>query len=334
MFSFQPGLDINHEKASADRIEGSPEINDYAAFVSAEIKPADFVNIRPGLRFSHNSKYHAPLAIPSLNTKFDLNNYFTLRMAYAYGFRAPTLRELFLTFSDANHSLVGNTSLKAEYANSVNGSLTFSSPFKKLRFQSTLSGFYNAYSNQIQLLQSVTNPQEYTYYNIDKSHTTGGSFVNWISIKNAEFTLGVSLIGFASSQFDDKNYIKEDNRDYLWTPGITSNIVYHIEKMRTKLALFYKYTGKNPAFSFGTVNSKDAIILTRTDAFHMADLTITTAINKLICTRLGVKNIFDVTDVANSTITSSNTGHSGAGPLVVGYGRSFFIGLVFNWNHK
>lgn len=334
MVSLQPGIDINHEKAGGARIEGTPVINDYAAFVSAEIIPLPFANIRPGLRFSNNSEYRAPLAIPSLNTKFSLNDRFTLRLAYGYGFRAPTLRELYLTFFDANHSLVGNTGLKAESANSLNGSLTYSSPFKNATFQSTLTGFFNAYNNQIQLLQSLTDPSEYTYYNIDKSQTAGGAFENRLFIKNAEFTLGVSYVGFASSQFDDEDYVKEDNRNYLWTPEITSNIVYNIEKLKTKLALFYKFTGKKPAFSFGTVDSKDAILLTQTAAFNLADFTITTSVNKFLSTRLGVKNIFDITNVTNSTVTSSNSGHSGAGPLVVGYGRSFFLGLEFNWNHK
>jgi outer membrane receptor for ferrienterochelin and colicins len=92
--SLQPGLDINHEKANGARIVGSPEITDYALFVSAEIKPTSKINIRPGLRFSKNSQYDAPPAIPSLNTKFMLSKNFDLRLAYGYGFRAPTLREL------------------------------------------------------------------------------------------------------------------------------------------------------------------------------------------------------------------------------------------------
>src|SRR3546814_7503884 len=46
--------------------------NDYAFFLSSEIKPMAWMNIRPGLRFIKNSVYDAPPVIPSLNTKFTL----------------------------------------------------------------------------------------------------------------------------------------------------------------------------------------------------------------------------------------------------------------------
>ncbi|HNH20969.1 MAG TPA: TonB-dependent receptor plug domain-containing protein, partial [Ferruginibacter sp.] len=70
MVSIQPGIDINREQASGERIEGKPVIADYAAFISAEIKPTAAINIRPGLRFVKNSVYDAPPVIPSINSKF------------------------------------------------------------------------------------------------------------------------------------------------------------------------------------------------------------------------------------------------------------------------
>ncbi|MEO7982836.1 MAG: TonB-dependent receptor plug domain-containing protein, partial [Bacteroidota bacterium] len=68
--SFQPGIEIQREAATSGRIEGRPVITDYAVFVSSEIKPTGKINIRPGLRFIHNSTYDAPPVVPSLNTKF------------------------------------------------------------------------------------------------------------------------------------------------------------------------------------------------------------------------------------------------------------------------
>ena len=334
-FSLQPGIDINDEKASGDRIEGSPEKIDYAFFVSAEIKPLTFMSIRPGVRISGNSVYDAPPVIPSLNTKFVLSKELDLRLAYGYGFRAPTLRELYLTFYDANHSLIGNKDLKAEFSNSVNGSLTFTpASLKNIGFKSTLSGFYTAYRNQVELLQSTANNTDYTYYNTDKSKTVGGSVENVLQLKNLEVGLGVSYIGFSSSQYDDENYVKEDSRELLWSPEINSNITYRLEKIKTTFGLFYKYTGSKSNFSFGMLNNQNAILLTRTSAYQLADFTTKTDINKFLTVHLGVKNLFDVTTVDNNTIASSNSAHSGAGPLSIGYGRSFFAGLNFKWNKK
>ncbi len=333
--SLQPGVDINHEKASGDRIEGSPEINDYAFFVSAEIKPLTFMSIRPGVRFSSNSVYDAPPVIPSVNTKFVLNKELDLRLAYGRGFRAPSLRELYLTFYDANHSMIGNQDLKAEFSNSVNGSLTFTpASLKNIGFNSTLSGFYTAYRNQIELLQSITNNTDYTYYNTDKSKTVGGSIENVLQLKNLEVGLGVSYVGYSSSQYDDENYVKEDSRELLWTPEINSNFAYRLDKIKTTFGLFYKYTGSKPSFSFGMLDAQNAILLTKTSSYQLADFTAKTDINKFLIVHLGVKNLFDVTTVDNNTIASSNSAHSSAGPLSIGYGRSFFAGLSFKWNKK
>ena len=333
--SLQPGIDINHEKASGSRISGTPQINDYALFVSAEIKPTAKINIRPGLRFTKNSEYDAPPVIPSINTKFVLNKNLDLRLSYGYGFRAPTLRELYLTFVDANHNLVGNPDLKAEYSNSINASLNWSAAVGKgVRLTSTLSTFYNVFKNQIDLLQSTTNNLEYTYYNIDKAKTIGGSIDNKLLWKNLEASLGFLYSGYSSTLYDDKTYIKEDNRDLLWTPEINTAITYNIKKIRTMVAVYYKYIGKKPQFSFGTIGTQDAILLTKTDAYNLADLSITTTINKYISTSVGVKNIFDVTNVNSNTVSSSTGAHSSSGPQSIGYGRSFFLGINLQWSKK
>ena len=329
--SLQPGIDINHEKASGDRIAGNKSIEDYALFVSAEISPISDINIRPGVRFSTNSRYDAPPVIPSVNTKFSLNKNLDLRLAYGYGFRAPTLRELYLDFVDVNHNLVGNTALKAEHAHSINGSLQYKAvTAKKISWTATLSGFYNAFQNQIELMQTAGS-DEYTYYNIDKSKTTGGSLENRLSGKNWDASIGISYTGFSSNQYNDDSYIKEDNREMLWTPEVNSNLVYRFDKLKTSIGLFYKFVGKKPAFSYGTIDGQDAIILTHIAPYHLADLTATTTINKWITATAGVKNLFDVTRVDNTVITQSATAHTSAGPLSVGYGRSFFAGLTFQW---
>ena len=225
--------------------------------------------------------------------------------------------------------------MKAEFSNSVNGSLTFTpASLKNNGFKTTLSGFYTAYRNQVELLQSFSNTTEYTYYNTDKSKTTGGSLENVWHRKKLEVGLGVSYIGYSSSQFADENYLKEDSREFLWTPEINANLAYRLDKIKTTFGLFYKYTGSKPTFSFGMIDNQNAILLTKTSAYQLADFTVKTDINKFLTAHVGIKNIFDVTTVENNTVSSSNSSHSSVGPLSVGYGRSFFAGLSFSWNKK
>src|SRR5690606_3174974 len=148
--SLQPGVEMNLNSGNGQRIMGNPHINDYAFFISSEIQPFAGVNIRPGLRFTENSVYDAPGIIPSINTKFRLSDRLDLRAAYARGFRAPALRELYFNFFDASHSIRGNENLKAEFSNSLNAYLSWETlPESKLRVNSTLGAFYNRFNNQI-----------------------------------------------------------------------------------------------------------------------------------------------------------------------------------------
>ena len=331
--SLQPGIDINREEASGARISGDKVITDYAAFISAEIKPTAKINVRPGLRFIKNSVYDAPPVIPSINTKFILSKELDLRLSYGYGFRSPALRELYFSFIDANHNLVGNPDLKAESSNSFNGSLTFTPEhLKEINFNSTLGAFYNDFRNQINLVQNPSNPNIYSYYNVDKSKTMGGSFDNRVIFKKLEASLGFIYTAYAADFYDEKSYVKSDDRNFLWTPEINSNIIYNIAKIKTKLGLFYKYVGTKPAFTTATVNNQPAIVLTKTSSYNLADFTINTAVNKFITVNAGIKNLFDVTTVNNSAVATGIHGTGGA--IAVGYGRSYFLGVNLQWNKK
>jgi outer membrane receptor for ferrienterochelin and colicins len=333
--SLQPGIDINREEASGQRILGNPVITDYAAFVSAEIKPTDKINIRPGLRFIKNSVYDAPPVIPSINTKFVLSNKLDLRLAYAYGFRSPALRELYFDFVDANHNIVGNPNLKAEYSNSFNGSLNFTAvPKNNIYYSASLGGFFNDFNNQIDFALASATSNQYTYFNVNKAKTTGGTLENKIAWKNLDASLGFSYIGYYRKLYDDKDYIKEDTKDFLWSPEINTSVSYAVTKLKTKLSLFYKYNGKKPQYVAGTNASNQSVLyIAQTAAYSLADFTSYTTVNKYVSVSAGVKNIFDVSNV-NNTAAASNSIHSGAGAVAISYGRSYFIGLNFQWHKK
>ncbi|MBK7557420.1 MAG: TonB-dependent receptor [Chitinophagaceae bacterium] len=331
--SLQPGIDINSESAGGQRILDEPRITDYAAFISAEIKPTSKINIRPGLRFIKNSDYDAPPVIPSINSKFILNKQLDLRFAYAYGFRAPALRELYFYYVDVNHNIVGNPNLKAETSNSFTGSLNWT-PYQKNNkvYQVSLSGFYNQFNNQIdfETLDSV----QYTYLNINNAKTAGFSVENRLTAKNLDASLGLSYIGFYRQFYNDKIYVNEVDKKYLWSPEINASVGYSITAIKTRLNLFYKLTGKRPQLVTGiNAANQQALLVAETEAYHLADLTANTQINKYISVSAGVKNIFDVTNARNTAV-ASNSIHNAGSAVAVGYGRSAFVGLQFQWNKK
>ena len=334
--SLQAGVDINREKASGARIKGEPAINDYALFVSTEIKPTDKINIRPGLRFIKNSVYDAPPVIPSLNTKFVLSSQFDLRLAYAYGFRSPALRELYFNFIDANHVIVGNPDLKAEYSNSFSGSIGWHKRVAgEVRINSTLGGFYNMFNDLITYASSPTSTDTTITVNIDKFKTTGVTLENRVEWKDLSATVGFSYIGRYNSLSEDEDYKAEDLPTFVWSPEVNSNIIYRFKKINTSFALFYKYTGARPGYT-AQMNQQSGLMEikeTRVSPFHWADFTVTKPLFKLLTLSAGVKNIFDVTNLTNTGVTSGGA-HSTGGPVPMSYGRSYFLGLSFQWSKK
>lgn len=333
--SLQPGVDINREAATGERILENPVITDYAAFISAEIKPTAKINIRPGLRFIKNSVYNAPPVIPSINTKFVLSKQLDLRLAYAYGFRSPALRELYFHFVDANHNIVGNPNLKAENSNSFNGSLNWIAiPKNNRTYSVSVGGFYNAFNNQIDFALASAVSNQYTYFNVNKAKTIGGNIENRFSQKNLDITLGLSYIGFYRKLYDDKDYVKEDDKSFLWSPELNTSIGYQVNRLKTKFNLFYKFTGKKPQFVTGkNAATQSVLLIAETAAYHLADFTSTTQINKYLNVTAGIKNIFNVTNVNNSAAASTSI-HNAGYAVAIGYGRSYFVGLNFQWNKK
>ena len=333
--SLQPGIDINREAASGQRISNNPVITDYAVFISTEIKPNSKINIRPGLRFIKNSVYDAPPVIPSINSKIALSKQLDLRLAYAYGFRSPALRELYFYFVDANHNIVGNPNLKAENSNSFNGSLNWTTlPKNNMAYSISLAGFYNTFNNQIDFALSSPTSNQYTYFNVNKAKTLGGTLENRFSRKDLAATLGFSYIGFYRKLYDEKDYVKEDDKEFLWSPELNASISYNLSKLKTKFNLFYKFTGKRPQLVTGkNASNQPVLLIAETDAYHLADFISNTQINKYIAVSAGVKNIFDVTNISNNAV-ASNSIHNAGYNVAIGYGRSYFIGLNFQWNKK
>jgi outer membrane receptor for ferrienterochelin and colicins len=338
--TIQPGVEYQHDQASGQRITGTPEITNYAAFVSAEMKILPWLTIRPGVRFSKNSIYDAPPVIPSVNTKMALSDRLDLRLSYARGFRAPALEELYFHFFDASHAIEGNPDLKAENSNSYTGSVTWqawqSAPGiqRTKRIQSadnlsiTATGFYNDFHNRIDLALEANSSGVYTYFNISRFKTTGGTISGTLHKHALEATIGFSYIG----RYNDLTGEKDGGAELLWTPEVNSNITYHFQRIGATLNLFYKFNGRRQTYETITPATGEPYQhLAIMDSWHNADVTATKKLTKLVSLNAGVRNLLNVKNINNSTLNGAEA-HSAGTALPMQYGRSYFIGLNFNWN--
>jgi outer membrane receptor for ferrienterochelin and colicins len=330
--SFQPGVEINQDGSSGARISGSPSINDYAFFLSSEINVLKNLTVRPGLRFIENSVYDAPPIVPSINTKLRLNDRLDFRLGYASGFRAPALRELYYDFFDASHSIMGNPNLKAEQSNSFTASLTFADEQEKnFHFRSVLSGFYNKFKNRIDYGISSTDASVTTLINISRYKTNGGTWEQTLSIRNLTAALGFSYIG-TYNQYSESIDLYGDSPEFVWSPEVNTNVSYVFPKLDATVNLAYKFSGKRPVYEIDATNN--SVRLARTGAFSLADLMISKSILKTLTLNAGVRNLLDVTTVSNSAVASGAVHSTGAGPVPMNYGRSYVVGLSFNWTKE
>jgi outer membrane receptor for ferrienterochelin and colicins len=330
-FNYQLGIDLNLDRGSGDKIEGKEkEIGDYAAFLSVRLDPLKKLELQPGVRLIYNTNYNAPL-VYSLNAKYNFGKRLALRASFARGFRAPSLKELYLDFVDVNHKIYGNPDLKAERSYNYNASLLYHADRKKHVYEAELSWFYNQIENSIDLVarqsgvdfNPADGPPPYTYLNLENYGTTGIKLnLNYRFYPNFNVKTGLNQTKTMISQGTGNNEQTANSTDYNFS------VNYKWIKHDLNFSVFYKYNGKLPNFS---VNEDDEVSLAYIQDFHNLDLTIGKSFldNNLYIT-FGAKNIFNNKDIPISGNASGGIHSGGVESSLVGYGRTYFVGASYN----
>ncbi len=320
--NYQTGADIDLESGNGKRILNNyQQIGDYAAFFSLNYTPLKPLIIQPGIRFIYNTKYNAPL-VYALSTKWNMDDEWSLRFSYARGFRAPDLKELYLNFQDVNHDIIGNPNLKAEQSNNINLGLNWNSE-KKNAWNIEGSGFYNLINNVILLAPTGKGPTSYTYVNLSKYKTTGGSASLGFSLyPSFKLQCSLSETGVTGSMDEGMN-----PGPFQWLTEVSLTANYTLVKPGLSFALFYKYTGKAPQVVFNDTSLGWGYV----NPFNLMDLTATKVFwENRIRLSAGVKNIFNVTTVPASGMVGVHG--SGGDGMNIAWGRTVFLRLSFTFN--
>ncbi len=325
---FQFGIDVNHETTFQERILGqTQQITDMAAFASVKWTPIKGLDIQPAMRITYNTKYKAP-PIPSINFKYSIKNYLTFRASYGRGFRAPSLKELFLSFKDSNHDINGNKDLKAEDGHNVNASINYKLKRGKHVVSIEPSGFYNLIFNKIDLKIIPPNPETppnisaFAYANFKKVQTYGAELN--VSYEYDRLVLKAGAMATRFETYDEsikETYIK------LWSPDANAQIRYTIPKAEIGLNVYYKYTGQKALFSLNSSVSTGI-----RSAFHNMDVSATRNFwkNRIQLT-VGGKNLLGVTNIVSNG--AGGVGHNFAqNASLVGWGRTVYTTLVFQFS--
>lgn len=314
MVQYELGVDINEESGAGDRMaEGTQWIGDRALFGSMEVRAWEHITLRPGLRYAWNTRYEAPL-IPSLNLRWQLSQRYTLRASYARGFRAPSLKELYLYFVDVNHDIVGDPNLEAERSHHYSAALSARHPL----WNGALRGELNLFHNDVQDLITLALVQgtRYTYVNIGSLRTWGGTLgLSWAT-DHWTIALGAGM----TARSDE--IVADDPQDVFWSPEATAAVTRTWGPGWT-VSMNGKFQGRQANY---VQLSNTEVERGYIEGMILADLSVARSIwQQRLRVSLGCKDLFDVQNVSAS-IAGGVHGSTGTSvPMTTG--RTAFVRL-------
>lgn len=319
---YTAGYDINMEFMSSNKIDGkNKDIQDYAAYATASYPVVkDKLTTQAGLRAAHNTSYKAPL-IPSLNILYTPISKLQVRGSYAQGFRAPSLKEQYLSFIDNNHNIIGNLGLVAETSEHIQASASYQVYEKQADyFQLILTGYHNNVRNGIVLIPvnpNDTNSISYVYGNLKRQKNVIASLQADGQLHDFHFQVGYSY---------NHTFAQEADYSAFSAQEATATLQYSWRKPMLNFNVFYKYTGPQPFLQPSidgnvTYNGKQ-------HEMHNCDASIEKKLfDNKVQWIVGVKNVFDVRNLNSGMAVS---GAHGSGPGVSFLPRSIFTTLRIN----
>ncbi len=322
--NYQVGFDGNLEINQGERIEGgTQQIGDYAGFLSLKYDPTTKITIQPGARFTYNTKYNAPI-VYSVNVKYGATANSAIRATYARGFRAPSIKELYLDFVDINHNLHGNPDLKAEYSHNFNLNLSYNRETAKAYLNTELGFFYNYVNDMIWLFQVGNELTTYSYGNVSKFISRGIQASTTISFyPKLTLRAGVSYVG---RKFPE-NTPDQTDPEFRYSTDFNTMATYNFVKYNASLTANYKYTGRFPLLTPDGIFNNEYI-----QGYSNLDISIMKSFKQnMFSVTVGGKNLLDVNNVSTSVVNSG--AHSGGsdGSSSVAWGRTAFLKLTYNF---
>jgi len=322
--NFMVGTELKQDYINALRVKNQVQnIGDYAVFANIKYTPISTLTIQPAARYAYNTKYKAPI-VPSINVLYNINKNIDLRTSYAKGFRAPSLKELYLEFHfNSTINLWGNETLNSENSDHLNISFDFHKEVNKHKIRIVPKAYYAKINNLISLTQ--TSPIDWTYNNVDYLITKGTSIMIKYEYENFNLKTAYNYYGNYNSQFDQA----EIANDYFYSNDITSNAGYRFDSLNLSINLSYKYTGTIKSYYLD-----DNYVVTESliGDYHTFDLSATKKfLDKQLLLTIGAKNLFNVTEVKMVGEVFGVSNSNNATSLNVLWGRSLFISLNVNF---
>ncbi len=327
--SYQTGIDLNTESGTAKRItNGTQNIGDYALFITGKHEFWKGFIVQPGIRYAYNTKFTSPL-LYSANFKINLIKNLQLRASYAKGFRAPSLKEMYLDFSHAGYDIKGNEDLRPEYSHSLNGSLIYT--YKnddQLLIKTELKGYYNNIKDKIDFALVSQNGTTQTWANINKGKVKTIGWIADISVDISNrwsFNSNFTRSGISSLLYEEDNV----QTTYFYTNNFLSSLTYKLPKYDFTTRIEYAYKGKEP-IDFLEENNLSQFYI---ESYNDLNITLTKSFwERKLNVSIGAKNLFDNQDIAIVELLQEGGSAISDQTQLLSWGRSYFIKIILTLN--
>lgn len=346
-YDFMIGIESRYEDFEGGRIGGPDSSNsnyayifDQALFGSSRLKLVDDqLILEGGLRYAYNNRYNAPI-LPSFNAKFELNQHWTFRASYGMGFRAPDIKELYFSFVDANHFILGNPELQPETSHNVQGGFTYYRMHKGSEVTMGAQFFYNHLRDKIELFEYLETPggrtpvtdtitNDYSYFNISEFRTKGASVRFGYEREEFRMRVNYGLIGYYNLGHEELPGV----RPYSYTNEVSLDARYTIPVLDLDAQLLFRVFDRQLEFYPDTDDDGNEIVGKRVqDGFSTLDFSLGKSLfDRSLRLTFGIRNLFDVRSVGirgdNSILGAHNTGTA---TQQISTGRRWFMGLTYN----
>lgn len=258
-------------------------------------------NLIAGGRYDYFSESHNRHFSPRVNAMYKVGR-FSFRGSYAGGFRAPTLKEMYMDFDMASIFMIyGNKDLKPESSNNFQ----LSAEFTKGLFNATLGGFCNLVDNRITTVWNQA-MDGMVYTNIGKMTISGlDANVSWRSPWG---------LGARASYVYTNEHVRKGEPYTASTRPHTATIRFDYTKTWKNYALMVALNGrvlsKVAVDEFVSVTNYDETERVDYPAYTMWKLNVTQSIWKGIDVIATIDNLFNYVPKYNYSSTPSTTGIS------------------------
>lgn len=305
---WQSGYEITHETGTSFKLRDSVQrMLEAAVFTSWNYQHGAW-RIQPALRFIYNNRF-SPAITPSFHAHYTLSPKNIIRSSLAWGYRTPSLKELYLNFIDQNHTLLGNENLKPENGFRWENSWVHTEVKQQKSFSAEGLIAYNQIDNMIYLAAYPGNALLRQYANIDRYQNLNAQAR--FELKHPQWQLqagGGFTYVLASVQFPAYSLL-----------DASVNASYTLPKTAWRINANYK------------INNRQAILTIDnqfyfTKAIHLSTLSLQRQFlkNKLLV-QVGLKNLLNQQNSPLNSVNNSTSGHLAPGGLNIAPARSLFI---------